>query len=43
MIGTRTQVINYLMNYKLEDKFEIKEYKEKRSLNANRIYVGCRR
>lgn len=35
MIGTRVDIINYLMNYKSYDKFEIKEYKDKRSLNAN--------
>lgn len=35
MIGTKQQVINFLSNKSNTKKYEIKEYKEKRSLDAN--------
>jgi len=38
MIGNKVKVINYMKNYKDDTKFEIKEYKEKRGLRANRYY-----
>lgn len=38
MIGTKNQVITYLLPQKDETKYEIKEYKEKRGLRANNYY-----
>ena len=38
MVGTIEQIIKYLFNQDKTKKFEIKEYKEKRSLNANNYY-----
>lgn len=35
MIGTPIKLIQYLYNQDKDKQFEIKEYKEKRSLNAN--------
>ena len=35
MIGNKPQIINWLLEYPMDGRFEIKEYKEKRSLNAN--------
>lgn len=35
MIGTKPEIINWLMNYPMDGKFKIEEYKERRSLNAN--------
>ena len=36
MIGNSQQIINWLLNFKdLEKKFEIKEYRQKRSLSQN--------
>lgn len=35
MIGTKNDVIRYVLTATPEKKFEVKEYKEKRSLNAN--------
>lgn len=35
MIGTAIQIINKLLNAPRDEKFELTEYKEKRSLNAN--------
>jgi len=35
MIGNAKQIINWLFNQDKEKTFEINEYKEKRSLNAN--------
>ena len=35
MIGNQLQIIEWLYNQDRDKKFEIKEYKEKRSLNAN--------
>lgn len=40
MIGTNLECIAYLSQQK-EGKYEIKEYKEKRSLNANALYWKC--
>jgi hypothetical protein len=38
MIGTKNQIITYLLVQKEETKFELKEYKEKRGLQANKYY-----
>lgn len=38
MIGTIEQIIKYLFNQDKTKKFEVKEYKEKRSLNANNYF-----
>lgn len=38
MIGNKRQVANYMANFKEDVKFEIKEYKDKRGLRANRYY-----
>lgn len=38
MIGTKNQIITYLLVQKDDTKFEIKEYKEKRGLRANKYY-----
>lgn len=35
MVGNKNQTITWLLNQKEDTLFEIKEYKEKRSLNAN--------
>lgn len=35
MVGTIEQIIKYLFQQNKEKIFEVKEYKEKRSLNAN--------
>ena len=35
MIGNKNEIITWLLSQKEEQQFEIKEYKEKRSLNAN--------
>ncbi|MBR4672055.1 MAG: hypothetical protein IKO78_02495 [Bacilli bacterium] len=35
MIGTRKEIIDYLLTQSDDVKFELKEHKEKRSLNAN--------
>ena len=35
MIGKQVELINYLLAQDKEKQFELKEYKEKRSLNAN--------
>lgn len=35
MVGNKNQIITWLLSQKEEQQFEIKEYKEKRSLNAN--------
>ena len=35
MIGNKNQIITWLLNQNEEQQFEIKEHKEKRSLNAN--------
>ena len=35
MIGNQLQIIEWLYNQDRDKKYEIKEYKEKRSLNAN--------
>lgn len=40
MIGTNLECISYLSQQK-DGKFEVKEYKEKRSLNANALYWKC--
>lgn len=38
MIGTKEEIVLWLMNQPNEKKFEIKEYKEHRSLNANSYF-----
>lgn len=38
MIGTKKEIINYILDKDENIKFEIKEHKEKRSLNANSYY-----
>ena len=38
MIGTSNKIITYLLEQEKDKKFELKEYKEKRSLNANNYY-----
>lgn len=38
MIGTKNQIITYLLPQEDKTKYEIKEYKEKRSLQANKYY-----
>ena len=38
MIGTQREVINWVLEQDKEKKFEIKEYKQKRSLNANAYF-----
>ena len=38
MIGTSNKIITYLLEQAKDKKFELKEYKEKRSLNANNYY-----
>lgn len=40
MIGNSQQIIQWLFNQDREQLYEIKEYKEKRSLNAN-AYAWC--
>ena len=35
MVGNKNQTITWLLNQKEDTLFEVKEYKEKRSLNAN--------
>ena len=40
MVGTSTKIITFLLEQAKDKKFEIKEYREKRSLNANRILLG---
>jgi len=35
MVGNKNEIITWLLNQKEEQQFEIKEYREKRSLNAN--------
>jgi len=38
MIGTSNKIITYLLDQEKDKQFELKEYKEKRSLNANNYY-----
>lgn len=38
MIGTSTKIITYLLEQSKDKKFELKDYKERRSLNANAYY-----
>lgn len=38
MIGTSNKIITYLLEQAKNKQFELKEYKEKRSLNANNYY-----
>jgi hypothetical protein len=38
MIGTKNQIITYLLVQKEETKFELKEYREKRGQQANKYY-----
>ena len=38
MIGTKNQIIRFLLPQKDDTKFEIKEYKAKRGLQANKYY-----
>ena len=38
MIGTSNKIITYLLEQTKDKQFELKEYKEKRSLNANNYY-----
>ena len=38
MVGTSRQLIKKLIELPIDKKYEIKEYKEKRSLNANNYY-----
>ena len=38
MIGTSNKIITYLLEQAKDKQFELKEYKEKRSLNANNYY-----
>lgn len=38
MVGTIEQIIKYLFNQDKAKRFEVKEYREKRSLNANNYY-----
>lgn len=40
MIGTKNQIITYLLPQEDKTKYEIKEYKEKRSLQANKYYYS---
>ena len=40
MTGTPIKLIEYLYNQDKDKEFEIKEFKAKRSLDANRLYVG---
>ena len=35
MVGDRNEIITWLLDKDVETKFEIKEYKQKRSINAN--------
>lgn len=42
MIGTKKEIIDYLIDKDSNKKYELKEYKEKRSLNANSyLWVLC--
>ena len=41
MIGTAKQIIQWLLNQPQDILFEIKEHKEKRSNNANRLLWHC--
>lgn len=38
MVGTSNKIITYLLNQAKDKQFELKEYKEKRSLNANAYF-----
>ena len=38
MIGTSNKIITYLLEQSKDKQFEIKEYKKKRSLNANNYF-----
>lgn len=38
MIGTSNKIITYLLEQAKDKQFELKEYKERRSLNANNYY-----
>lgn len=38
MVGTQKQVINWLLEQDNTKQYEIKEHREKRSLNANALY-----
>lgn len=38
MIGTKNQIITYLLPQEDKTKYEIKEYREKRGLQANKYY-----
>jgi len=38
MVGTSKKIITYLLEQAKDKQFELKEYKEKRSLNANNYY-----
>lgn len=38
MVGTSNKIIAYLLEQAKDKKFELKEYKEKRSLNANNYF-----
>lgn len=38
MVGTSNKIITYLLEQAKDKQFELKEYKEKRSLNANNYY-----
>lgn len=38
MVGTSNKLITYLIEQAKDKKFELKEYREKRSLNANNYY-----
>lgn len=40
MVGTSNKIITFLLEQAKDKKFEIKEYREKRSLNANRILLA---
>ena len=40
MVGTNLECIAFLSQQK-DGKFEVKEYKERRSLNANALYFKC--
>lgn len=41
MIGTPNEIIQFLLNEDKNKKFELKEYHEKRSLNANKLMWEC--
>ena len=41
MVGTAKQIIQWLLNQPQDILFEIKEHKEKRSLNANNLMWHC--